>query len=55
VVTYLDLKLWDRLLEYRGQQCHSWSEGWLTGFKTRYKIKERKYFGKAGSAEVKEE
>ena len=48
-------ELWQRLPEYQGQDCPNWSEGWLAGFKSRYKIKARRHFGEAAAAQTEEE
>ena len=41
---------WQGLAEYAGMDCPKWSDGWLSGFKTRHKIKSRRQHGEAGSA-----
>jgi hypothetical protein len=35
--------------------CPKWTEGWLSGFKKRYSLKERQHYGEAGSAQLNEE
>jgi hypothetical protein len=48
-------ELWQKLPEYQGQDCPTWSEGWLHGFKSRHKIKSRRLFGESGAAQLGEE
>ena len=55
VLRYKATELWNKLPEYIGQDCPSWSEGWLAGFKKRYHIKARRQFGEAASAQIGEE
>lgn len=45
-------KLWDSLPQYRGKEKPRFSNGWLEGFKRRFKIKEYILHGEAASAEV---
>jgi hypothetical protein len=45
-------ELWGRLSEYQGQPCPSWSEGWLTGFKSRHNFHRRRKVGEAASVEI---
>ena len=42
-------EFWRKLPEYQGVQCPKWSEGWLTGFKKRYGIREKKRHGEEAS------
>jgi hypothetical protein len=42
-------ELWSKLDEYQGQPCPSWSEGWLTGFKSRFNFRRRRKVGEAAS------
>ena len=43
-------QLQDALPQYHDIDQPKWSNGWLEGFKKRYKIKEYVYHGEAGSA-----
>ena len=46
------IKLWDNLSQYQGLELPKFSNGWLEGFKTRFKIKEYIQHGEASSAAV---
>jgi hypothetical protein len=46
------VKLWDNLSQYQGLEPPKFSNGWLEGFKTRFKIKEYVQHGEASSAAV---
>ena len=48
-------EFWQRLPEYQGLECPSWSEGWLSGFKTRYNFRRRRKVGEASSVEITED
>ena len=43
-------QLWEALPQYNDVEMPKWSNGWLDGFKKRYKIKEYVQHGEAGSA-----
>ena len=43
-------QLWDALPQYHDIEPPKWSNGWLHGFKKRFKIKEYVQHGEAGSA-----
>ena len=43
-------QLWEALPQYNDVEMPKWSNGWLEGFKKRYKIKEYVQHGEAGSA-----
>jgi hypothetical protein len=45
-------QLWDALPQYDDIEEPKWSNGWLEGFKKRYKIKEYVQHGEAGSAQT---
>jgi hypothetical protein len=45
-------KLWDSLPQYEGKEKPKFSNGWLDGFKKRFKIKEYVQHGEAASAEI---
>ena len=45
-------EFWGKLPEYSGQECPKWTEGWLTGFKNRHFMKERRLYDEAGSAQL---
>ena len=45
-------QLWDALPQYDGKVQAKWSNGWLDGFKKRFKIKEYVQHGEAGSAQT---
>ena len=45
-------QLWDTLPQYNGKGQPKWSNGWLDGFKKRFKIKEYVQHGEAGSAQT---
>jgi hypothetical protein len=45
-------QLWDALPQYDDIEEPKWSNGWLDGFKKRYKIKEYVQHGEAGSAQT---
>jgi hypothetical protein len=45
-------QLWDALPQYDNIEEPKWSNGWLEGFKKRYKIKEYVQHGEAGSAQT---
>ena len=47
-------KLWGRLPQYSGKEEPKWSNGWLGGFKTRFKIKEYVTHGEGGAAAVEQ-
>lgn len=42
-------QIWKRLPEYDGQECPSFSTGWLEKFKKRHHIRSRQQFGEAAS------
>jgi hypothetical protein len=46
------VKLWDNLSQYQGLEPPKFSNGWLEGFKTRFKIKEYVQHGEASSVAV---
>ena len=46
------VKLWDNLPQYQGLEAPKFSNGWLEGFKTRFKIKEYIQHGEASSVAV---
>jgi hypothetical protein len=48
-------EFWEKLPEYNGLPCPKWTEGWLSGFKKRHSLKERRRHGEAGSAQLNEE
>jgi hypothetical protein len=43
-------QLWEALPQYNDVGMPKWSNGWLEGFKTRYKIREYVQHAEAGSA-----
>jgi hypothetical protein len=43
-------QLWEALPQYNDIEMPKWSNGWLEGFKKRYRIKEYVQHGEAGSA-----
>jgi hypothetical protein len=45
-------EIWKRLPQYQNIPEPKWSNGWLDGFKTRFKIKEYVRHGEAGSAAI---
>ena len=45
-------ELWDALPQYNNIEEPKWSNGWLDGFKKRFKIKEYMQYGEAGSAAI---
>jgi hypothetical protein len=45
-------QIWNRLLQYNGEEEPKWSNGWLDRFKKRYNIKEYRQHGEGASAEV---
>jgi hypothetical protein len=45
-------ELWERLPQFDGIDQPGWSNGWLKGFKKRFKIKEYIFHGKGGSADI---
>ena len=45
-------QLWEALPQYDDVDMPKWSNGWLEGFKKRYKIKEYVQHGEAGSAQT---
>jgi hypothetical protein len=45
-------KLWDSLPQYEGKEKPKFSNGWLDGFKKRFKIKEYVQHGEAASADI---
>lgn len=49
---YKATELWQRLPEYAGLDCPTWSEGWLDKFKKSHSIKARRQFGEAASADT---
>jgi Tc5 transposase DNA-binding domain/DDE superfamily endonuclease len=48
-------ELWKELPEYQGLECPKWSEGWLSGFKSRYNFHRRRKVGEASSVEITED
>ena len=46
------IKLWKSLPQYQDCQEPKFSNGWLDGFKKRFKIREYVQHGEAGSADV---
>ena len=48
-------KFWQRLPEYQGLECPSWSDGWLAGFKNRYNFHCCRKVGEASSVEITED
>ena len=48
-------EFWQRLPEYQGLECLSWSEGWLSGFKNRYNFYCCKKVGEASLVEITED
>ena len=55
LLRYKATEFWNKLPEYQGLQCPTWSDGWLTGFKKRYSIKERRRYGEAAGAQLDDE
>jgi hypothetical protein len=47
-------KLWGRLPQYASKEEPKWSNGWLRGFKTQFKIKEYVTYGEGGAAAIKQ-
>ena len=45
-------EFWNNLPEYEGFECPNWSEGWLTGFKSRFNFHRRRKAGESGSIEI---
>jgi hypothetical protein len=45
-------ELWNALPQFKDQEMLKWSNGWLDGFKKRYKIKQYVHHGEAGSAQT---
>jgi len=45
-------EIWDRLPQYNEVESPKWSNGWVEGFKKRFKIKEYVLHGEAGSADI---
>ena len=45
-------KIWQALPQYEGIEEPKWSNGWLQGFKSRYKIKEYVQHGEGGTAAI---
>jgi hypothetical protein len=45
-------ELWQKLPQYQGQACPTWSEGWLEGFKQRHNFHRRRKVGEANSVEI---
>jgi hypothetical protein len=45
-------EVWQKLPEYQGLECPSWSEGWRSGFKYRFNFHRRRKVGKASSVEI---
>jgi hypothetical protein len=48
-------ELWSKLPIYQGLECLSWSEGWLSGFKSRFNFHRRRKAGESGSVEITED
>ena len=55
LLRYKATEFWNKLPEYTGLECPVWSDGWLTRFKKRSDIKERRRHGEAGSAQLDED
>jgi hypothetical protein len=45
-------EIWNRLPQYNEIQAPKWSNGWLGGFKTRFKIKQYVQHGEAAAADI---
>jgi hypothetical protein len=45
-------EFWEKLPFYTGKKVPKFSNGWLEGFKKRYRIKERRRYSKGASAQV---
>lgn len=45
-------ELWNALPQFKDQEMPKWSNGWLDGFKKRYKIRQYVHHGEAGSAQT---
>jgi len=54
LLRYKATEIWGKLLEYTGLECPTWL-GWLTGFKKRYTIKERRRYNEAADAQIDED
>jgi hypothetical protein len=48
-------EFWQKLPEYQGLECPSWSEGWLGGFKNRFNFRRRRKVGEASSIAITED
>jgi hypothetical protein len=48
-------EFWQRLPEYQGLECPTWSDGWLAGFKQRFNFHRRRKIGEASSVEITED
>ena len=52
LLRYKATEFWNKLPEYAGKECPKWTEGWLTGFKKRHNLKEKRRHREAGSAQL---
>ena len=55
LLRYKATEFWNKLPDYAGLECPVWSDGWLTRFKKRSDMKERRRHGEAGSAQLDED